>query len=139
MIVNIIENFFGCCHKHHHKPRAVKGRFGGLSIVTPKGEIPLSQQVPPSTALTGPLLFTDQFGNPVKGPIGTLSSSVPLDTLSLSADGQSFNFTSPATGDVTILWHDPAGNVPDFTGDFSDQPVLVITGAFGAAVPGVTP
>lgn len=98
----------------------------------------MAQTVPASTALTGPLLFVDQFGNPATGPIGQLSSSVPLDTLSLSADGQSFNFTSPASGDVTLLWHDPAGNVPDFTGDFTDQIVLTITGSFGSATPGTT-
>ncbi len=100
----------------------------------------MAQTVPANTALTGPLIFVDQFGNPAVGPIGVISSSVVLTPpASLSADGQSFNFTSPASGDVTLLWHDPAGAVPDFTGDFTDQVVITITGSFGAAAAGTTP
>lgn len=98
-----------------------------------------AQTVPALTALTGKLVFVDQFGNPAVGPVGVISSSVPLPTLSLSADGQSYNFTSPASSDVSLLWHDPAGNIPDFTGDFTAQVVLTITGSFGPASPGTTP
>jgi hypothetical protein len=121
-----------------HKPRPVLGRFNHLTKHTATGDSQLAQQVPPNTELTGPLLFADQFGNPAGGPMGNLSSSIPLATLSLSTDGQYFNFTSPDSGDVTLLWSDPSGAVPNFTGDFTEAPVLRVTGGFGTAVLGTT-
>jgi hypothetical protein len=99
-----------------------------------------SQQVPPSTALTGPLVFTEN-GVAAAGPIGTITASDPAAAPSLSADGQSYNFTSLAIGaaTLTLTWHDPAGNVADFASDFTDQPVpIIMTGAFGTAGPGLT-
>lgn len=142
-MTKLVFNFFeGCGKKHkHHKHKAVAGRFPGSTYKDRQGVLKVAvQTVPANTALTGKLVFVDQFGNPQVGPIGEITSSVVLTPpASLSADGQSFNFTSPPSGDVTLLWHDPLGNVPDFTGDFSDQVVPVITGSFGTATPGTTP
>lgn len=136
-------NFWDCWHKPphppHHPPRPVKGRFPGVSIVTPKGEIPVAQTVPANTALTGPLLFVDQHGGPIAGPIGTISADNAAANPTLSADGQSFNFTSLPVGAVTLTWHDPTNVVPDFQGVFTDEVLVPTTGSFGTAVPGTTP
>jgi hypothetical protein len=139
-MTKLVFNFFSDCGKKKHKKKAVAGRFPGVTWRDKEGVLKVAAQtVPAGTALTGKLVFVDQFGQSALGPIGSISSSVVLTPpASLSADGQSFNFTSPPSGDVTLLWHDPTGAVPDFTGDFSDQVVLVVTGAFGTAVPGTT-
>jgi hypothetical protein len=99
------------------------------------------QQVPANTALTGGLIFLDASGATTVGPIGTLSSSVTLLSLGLSSDGQSYNFTSPSSGNVTLTWTDPSGQVPSFSADFSDQPpppAPAVSGSFGPAAPGTT-
>lgn len=101
-----------------------------------------AQTVPASTPLTGGLIFT-QAGATVLGPMGSITASDPAVAVSLSADGQFYNLTSPASGGVTLTWHDPAGNVPDFSVDFVDEIVVVppapITGTFGPASLGTTP
>jgi len=131
-------------HKHHprHRHRRITGRFSGAYWYDLRtGEIKVAvQQVPVSTALTGSLVFTDSNGNLVKGPQGSISADNPAVTPTLSADGQFYNFNSPASGDVTLTWHDPAGNVADFSQTFSDVvPPVTVTGAFGPASPGTTP
>ena len=46
---------------------------------------------------------------------------------------------TPASGSFTLLWHDPAGKVPDFSVPLTDQVVVQnISGAFGTFVPGTT-
>ena len=96
--------------------------------------------------MTAPLIFTQTSSDPnvppvtVPGPKGVVSSSDPTVSPSLSADGQSVNLTTPASGTFTLTWHDPAGNVPDFSVTLTDEvPVLTVTGAFGQFVAGSTP
>jgi hypothetical protein len=101
----------------------------------------MTQTVPSSTALTGKLVFVDSStGATVVGPIGVLTSDVASAAPTLSADGQSYNFTSAASGSVTLTWTDPAGVVVPFSEVFTDQIVpVVITGTFGPATAGTTP
>ncbi len=97
------------------------------------------QTVPVSTQLTGKLIFTDSTGATVIGPIGSISADNGSVTPTLSADGQSYNFTSPASGDVTLTWTDPAGNVASASQTFTDQVVApTISLQFGPASPGTT-
>ena len=127
-------------HRHHHH-KHVKGRFEGAQYFDCNtGELKVAvQTVPASTALTGKLIFTDNTGATVVGPIGLLTSDVSTITPGLSADGQSYNFTSPATGSVTLTWTDPAGVVLPFSQIFTDQVgTVVLTGSFGPAAPGTT-
>ena len=104
-----------------------------------------AQTVPVSTAITAPMTFTQTSsdGSPpvtVKGPTGTVTSSDPTVSPFLSADGQSVNLTTPASGTFTLTWHDPAGVVADFSVTLTDQvPVLTVTGAFGPFTVGTTP
>lgn len=97
------------------------------------------QTVPSSTALTAPIVFTDSNGASVTGPQGTLTTDNPAVTAALSADFQSCNVTSPASGSVTITWNDPAGVIAPFSVTLTDQVIPVtISGAFGTFVPGTT-
>lgn len=127
-------------HEHHHGP-AVRGRFAGAYFTDSEGEIIVAvQTVPGSTALTAPIVFTDSTGAIVSGPTGALTVDNPAVTdARLSADGQSANVTSPATGSVTITWTDPAGNIAPFSVTLTDQVIPVtITGQFGTFAPGTT-
>lgn len=142
----LVDDFIARVHHHRgQRPpprhRRIRGRFEGAQFFNPKtGEIEVAiQTVPSSTALTGALIFTDQTGATVAGPIGTIASDQPTVSPSLSADGQHYNFTSPPSGDVTLTWSDPAGKVASFSQTFTDQVVEVITGAFGQATAGTTP
>lgn len=137
---DVIINIFEC-----EKP-AVAGRFAGVFHVNSQGEIiVMSQNVPGSTAITAPLVFNSSTNGTVKGPVGTIASSDPNAVPSLSADGQAVNVTTPAEAPVqdviTLTWSDPAGKIASFTVDLvvSAAPQEVITGAFGAFVPGTTP
>ena len=100
----------------------------------------MAQTVQPSTALTGKLTFTDTTtGSTVPGPVGTISADVASASPTLSADGQSYNFTSAPSGSVTLTWTDPAGVIAPFSEVFTDAVVgPVITGTFGPATPGTT-
>ena len=127
-------------HWPHHHPIVI-GRFEGAHFIHPKTGVltVAAQPVPASTALTGGLIFTDSTGAVVKGPIGALTADQTTVTPTLSADGQSYNFTSPASGSVTLTWTDPAGVVAPFSQIFTDQVIAVtVTGAFGPAAPGTT-
>lgn len=122
-----------------HDGEIIIGRFEGAYYLNSKGEITVAvQTVPASTALTGKLAFTSNINGSVAGPIGAISASDPAAAPSLSADGQSYNFTSLPSGTVTLTWNDPAGKVASFSCDFTDQVVETITGAFGPAAPGTT-
>lgn len=92
--------------RNHPTPhRAIHGRFEGVHYVNPvTGEITVADQtVPVSTALTGKFVFTDSTGATVTGPMGTIAADNSAVTdARLSADGQSYNFTSAASGDVTL-------------------------------------
>lgn len=152
VLVDILEEF----RKHNHtlkhisnvlseKPepgKAVKGRFAGAYFINPKtGDIILAvQTLPASTAVTAPIIFTDSTGAAVKGPTGTLTVDNPAVTdARLSADFQSCNVTTPASGSVTITWTDPAANIAPFSVTLTDQILPVtITGQFGTFAPGTT-
>ncbi len=133
------------CHPHHphHPHRAVEGRFSGAFFTDPMtGEIIVAvQTVPGSTAITSALTFTDSLGNIVTGPTGALTVDNPdVTDARFSADGQAVNVTTPDSGNVTITWSDPAGNIAPFAVTLTDQVVPVtITGEFGEFVPGTTP
>lgn len=130
-----------------HKRRAVTSQFAGAYYVNSKGDIVVAQQtVPGATALTGQLIFKDQNGNLIAGPVGAIASTDSANPPSLSSDGQSYNLTSPAaTGadqTVTLTWTDPSGKVPGATQDFIVAAVIVLAAAsveFGLASPGTTP
>ena len=140
-----IERVVMWLERHHPKHKFIPsaGRFAGFSFVSPTGEIVMAlQTVDLNTPLTAPLIFTDASGNIGPGPIGIVSASDPSVTVALSSDGQACNVTMTATlpTPVTLTWHDPAGNVPDFTVDITDAPVAIVaqTGAFGPFTPGST-
>ncbi len=97
-----------------------------------------AQQVPASTAMTAPLVFTDQTGANVPGPVGVVTSTDAANAPTLSADGQSCNVMTPASGAVTLTWTDPAGKVSPFSVVLTDQVVQQISGQFGTFVPGTT-
>lgn len=135
-VKDIVINIFQC------ENPAVAGRFAGVFHVNQQGVLIVAkQQVPGNTAITAPLVFTDSVAGTVKGPVGIISSSDPAVVPSLSADGQAVNVTSPASGVVTVTWHDPAGVVAAFDLDIEVAAVApsTITGAFGPFVPGTTP
>lgn len=134
-----INNYFAATEKHCHS-KAKRGRFGGAFRTDPQtGEwIVAAQQVPASTAMTAPLVFTDQNGASVPGPIGVITSTDTANPPTLSADGQSANVTTPASGSVTLTWTDPTGAVSPFSVVLTDQVVQQITGQFGTFVPGTT-
>lgn len=135
-----INNYYFCPPEKPH-PKAQRGRFAGAYHTDPEtGEwIVAAQQVPASTAMTAPLVFTDQNGASVQGPVGVITSSDPNVQASLSADGQSANVTTPASGSVTLTWTDPAGKLAPFSIDLTDQVVVQqISGQFGTFVPGTT-
>lgn len=98
------------------------------------------QTVVPSTALTAAIVFTDSTGTTVVGPTGTLTvDNASVTDARLSADGQSCNVTSPASGSVTITWTDPAGKIPPFSVTLTDQVIPVtVTGQFGTFAAGTT-
>ena len=103
----------------------------------------MSQSVPPNQVSTVPLIFI-QDGNPIKGPVGEVTSSDPSVTLALSADGQAVNFTSPGSpGTFTLRWHIADASVAPFTVDVDVVAVALppppIIGSFGTIVPGTTP
>lgn len=129
--------------RHHPSPhRARHGRFAGVYHRNHKtGEITLAvQTVAGSTALTAPIIFTDSTGATVQGPAGTLTvDNAAVTDARLSADNQSCNVTSPATGSVTITWTDPSGNIAPFSVTLTDQVIPVtISGSFGTFAPGTT-
>lgn len=132
-------------HHHHHHPRpAVFGRFAGFYHTDPKGNIIMAvQQLTVNTPFTAPLIFLDANGNTTTGPVGTVTASDTTVTVGLSADGQACNvtMTTTVTAPVTLTWHDPAGVVPDFITQVTDQPVILpaVTGSFGTFVAGTTP
>lgn len=139
-------NVFKGCRKKHHRHHAVRGQFAGAFHVNSRGEIIVAQQtVPGSVAETGQLLFKDQNGNPIPGPVGTITSTDSANAPSLSSDGQSYNFTPPAATAtdqlITLTWHDPAGKIAAFSTDFVVAAVIVleaVSGEFGPASPGTT-
>lgn len=102
----------------------------------------MSQLVPPATALTVPLIFT-QDGATVKGPVGVVSSSDATVTPTLSGDGQAVNFNSPLTGPFKLTWQSTDASVAPFSldVDVSVAPPASgpIIGSFGTVVPGTTP
>lgn len=96
---------------------------------------------------TGPIQFflTDGSLATFPGPIGTISADNAAVTVSLSADAQAYNILLNAglgVGNVaTITWHDPAGIIPDFTTQISDEATLpsIVSGGFGPLTVGNTP
>ncbi len=136
----ICDALLQCTHEHPpFKPN--QGRFAGVFLFPfDQGDSPVAQQLKANVAYTVPLTFTDtSIGATGPGPQGTVTASDSTVSPTFSADGQWVNFTIPnANADVTLIWHDPAGGVPDFTGEFTTAAV-VITGSFGAAVEGTTP
>ncbi len=138
--INIFERR---CREEHR--RAVRGRFAGAFYLSNEGEITLSQAAPGGTAITAPIDFVDQHGQPIKGPMGALTSSDAANTPTLSADGQAANVMTPAaTGTdqtITISWNDPAGKIAGFSVDLVVAAVVpvAVSGSFGTFVPGTTP
>lgn len=130
-------------HRRHHHFKPAAGRFAGMFRRHHKtGDfIVATQQLTVGVAETAPLVFTDSTGVVGPGPIGMITAADPSVTVSLSADGQFANATMTTTlpNPVTLTWHDPAGNVPDFTVDVTDAVVAPMqTGAFGTFAPGTT-
>ena len=128
---------------HRHPRPAVSGRFAGFYHLDPAGNIVMAvQQLTLNTPSTCLLTFVDGTGSVVTGPIGIVTASDPSVTVGLSADGQACNATMTATValPVTLTWHDPAGNVPDFTTLVTDQAVGATgaTGSFGTFATGTT-
>lgn len=137
---------------HKHRPHhAVSCRFAGAYYVNQQGKVIMSIQViPPSTAFTAPPIFLDASGTAIVGPVGSVTSDNAGVNPTLSADGQAVNFTSQAlAGELMLIWHDPAGKVPDASTTFQIQAVVVpppppgpddaVSVSFGPATPGTTP
>lgn len=136
--INIFERR---CEKRHRG--RIVGRFAGAYYVNQNGEyVVMSQSVPPSVALTVPLIFT-QDGATVRGPVGSVSSSDPSVSPSLSADGQAVNFNSPLVGPFKLTWQSADASVAPFSVDvdvIAAPPAPgPIVGSFGTIVPGTTP
>lgn len=144
VIINFIE---GCRKKkkHHHHLHAKTVQFAGAFYINKQG-VPIvsTQNVPGATALTGQLVFKDQNGGSITGPVGSISSTDTANTPSLSGDGQSYNFTSPVqtTSDqtITLTWSDPNGKISNATADFVVSAVVLVASSveFGSASPGTT-
>lgn len=137
-------------HPHHHrKKHIVSGRFGPLVTINPlTGEFFMSLQLTVvGTQYTGPVQFfmTDGSLATTPGPVGALTVDNPLVTVGLSADGQSYNVLTTGSlgvgGKATLTWTDPAGKIPSFATEVSDEAVAptIATGGFGPLVPGNTP
>ena len=93
----------------------------------------------PSTAYTGPLVFLLDGAPDPTPPVGTISASDPAAAPTLSANGQAFNFTTLATGTVTLTWTPPVGSsYPVTSCDFTDQVVHTFVVSFGQPVVGTT-
>lgn len=101
-----------------------------------------TQQLAVNTAYTAPLTFQDANGNTVQGPIGSIASSDPSVTASLSEDGQHANCTmTQANITATLTWSGNGANGAfSFTVTVTDQPVgtTAVSGSFGTFVPGTT-
>lgn len=145
--IEALERFLWKHHHHHHQ--IVSMRFGGLYHIDPHtGEIIMALQLTPvGVQETGPVQFfmTDGTLATTPGPIGVLTVDNPLVTISLSANGQSYNVLLTATlgtgNFATITWTDPAGKVAGSSTTVSDEaPANVITtSGLGPLVPGNTP
>ena len=124
----------------------VAGRFGGFFTLDPiTGEIVMAtQQLVVGQQFTCPLIFTDINNNVVNpGPVGTIASSDPSVTVSLSANGQSANaLMNNPNVTATLTWSGTGANGPfTFTVDVTDAVVsnAAVAGAFGQFVSGNTP
>jgi hypothetical protein len=114
--------------RHHRRHHAVAVQFSGIDYTNEEGEFILSvQQIPTATAGTVALWFYDKDGNFVDGPVGVVTSDNPAVLPTLSADGQTISLTSAAVpGELMLMWHDPAGKVPDASTTFATVSALQV-------------